>query len=160
MRSCRSNLSATLSARPAKNQAAQRKVLQSSRLGAASGRFGNLARNIGLNPPRTVPLGKSVLDLFRRRSRQMVRYGEPPFVRRLKAAENLRIAGKGPWKGWFPFESATRLENPSVIDFIAALREVGDLKDVSRYTKGRLTGQKANENPESLKAIEAFGNLI
>jgi hypothetical protein len=83
--------------------------------------------------------------------RQMVRYGELPFIRRLDVKDGVQSEANT-----FPFESAVYLEKPSILGVIEALEKYVTRADLAEYVSVRLKKFK-NMTPE---IRESFRGLI
>jgi hypothetical protein len=96
------------------------------------------------------------------RSRQMVRYGELPYVRRLSYSSSAKKAFKTSDKAAFPFETSIFLEKPTLLQFIAAVRDYAEPKALADYVKRRLKSFKSPDlEPEGIERLcESFAELI
>lgn len=96
------------------------------------------------------------------RARQKVRYGELPFIRRLGFSAEAKKKLIGVNEGGFPFDSAIKLNNPSILQVIAAIRNYVEPKDLATFIKARLKNFKnPNLTKEAIeKLTEGFAELI
>lgn len=96
------------------------------------------------------------------RFRQMVRYGELPYVRRIDYSPSAKKSFNSSSNEAFPFETSIFLEKPTLLQFIAAVRDRAASKGLANYVKGRFKSFKTPDlEPDGIERLsEAFADLV
>ena len=90
------------------------------------------------------------------RSRMKVRYGQLPFIRRISFSADVKQALGTTPAGKFPYDSATFLDQPSIMQVIAAVHDKADRRELGNYVDGRLKDGKSGVTQDVREAFVAL----